>query len=168
MDRTLQMHRVLGNTPVKLPPIAQGTTRMGNYAHATPEKDRQRIDALRFGIDLGLTFLDTAQLYGGGHSEEVVGRAIKGLRDKVFLASKFNPEYNSYQKLVKAVDNSLGRLQTDYLDLYQVHFPNPSVGIEETMGAMEDLVAAGKIRHIGVSNFTLAELKSARAARSNP
>lgn len=160
------MFRVLGNTSVKLPLIGQGTTRVGSYADATPERDRQRMDALRFGIDLGLNFLDTAQLYGGGHSEEVVGQAIKGLRDKVFLASKFNPEYNSYQKLVKAVDKSLDRLQTDYLDLYQVHFPNSSVRIEETMGAMEDLVVAGKIRHIGVSNFTLAELMTARAASS--
>jgi diketogulonate reductase-like aldo/keto reductase len=118
---------------------------------------------LRFGIEMGMSFIDTAELYGGGHAEEIVGHAVKGIRDRVFLASKFNPEHSSYHQVKRAAESSLKRLQTDYLDLYQMHWPNPVVPVEETLHAMRDLVKEGKVRHLGISNCTLDEIKAIRA-----
>ena len=155
--------RYLGNTSVKLPALGQGTTQTGSYAISTDEGDRQRIGVLRLGIELGMSLIDTAELYGGGHSEEVVGTAIKGIRDNVFLASKFRPENSTAEGLMRAIEGSLRRLQTDYLDLYQWHWPNPQVPLEETLDALLTLKSQGKIRFIGVSNFTVKELETARS-----
>jgi len=120
------------------------------------------------GIDLGMTLIDTAELYGGGHAEELVGRAVAGIRDRVFLTSKFNPAHSSRESVKRAVVGSLRRLQTEYLDLYQIHWPNPATPLEETLGAMQDLVREGKVRYLGVSNFTLRELRAARVAGMAP
>ena len=108
----------------------------------------------------GLNFIDTAEDYDDGNSERVIGLAIKGIREKVILSSKFSPHNNSYSKVLKSLDNSLKRLNTDYLDIYQSHWPNPSVPIEETIEALNLLKTNGKIRYIGFGNLTLAELKS--------
>lgn len=162
------MFRTLGNTPVKLPVIGQGFTQVGSYESMTEEKDRSRIEALRYGIELGFNFLDTAELYGGGHSEEVVGKAVRGMRERVFIASKFNAEHGSFQGVIRAAEGSLRRLQTDYLDLYQMHWPNPEIPIDETLRALHSLVEQGKVRFIGVSNFTVSELAYARLASSLP
>jgi diketogulonate reductase-like aldo/keto reductase len=108
----------------------------------------------------GLNFIDTAEDYDNGNSERVIGLAIKEIREKVILSSKFSPHNNSYSKVLKSLDNSLKRLNTDYLDIYQLHWPNPSVPIEETIEALNLLKTNGKIRYIGFENLTLAELKS--------
>ena len=108
----------------------------------------------------GLNLIDTAEEYDDGNSECVIGSAIKGIRDKVILSSKFSPHNNSYSKVLQSLDNSLKRLNTDYLDIYQLHWPNPSVPIEETIEALNLLKTNGKIRYIGFGNLTLAELKS--------
>jgi diketogulonate reductase-like aldo/keto reductase len=108
----------------------------------------------------GLNFIDTAEDYDNGNSERVIGLAIKEIREKVILSSKFSPHNNSYSKVLKSLDNSLKRLNTDYLDIYQLHWPNPSVPIEETIEALNLLKTNGKIRYIGFGNLTLAELKS--------
>lgn len=110
-----------------------------------------------------MNLIDTAELYGGGHAEEIVGKAIKGLRDKIFVTSKFNPDNNTFKGVVRAVEDSLKRLNTDYIDLYQVHWPNPRIPIQETMEALDHLVNDGKIRNIGLSNFTLNEFLEAQA-----
>lgn len=138
-----------------------GTTGTGPLSSKNEQRDRDRVAVLRAGIDLGLTFIDTAELYGGGHGEEIAGRAIAGLRDRVFVASKFNPSHADAAGIAKALEGSLRRLGTDYLDLYQEHWPNPHVPREETLGCLAKLVEKGKIRHIGLSNVSLKELEEA-------
>jgi hypothetical protein len=141
-------YRKLGATAVNLPVIGLGTWQYNGG-----------IQPLRMGIALGARFIDTAESYG---SEEVVGEAIQKIRKEVFLATKVSPRHFRYSGVIDAADRSLSRLQTDHIDLYQLHWPNYTVPIEETMGAMERLVESGKIRFIGVSNFMLADLKAAR------
>jgi aryl-alcohol dehydrogenase-like predicted oxidoreductase len=154
--------RELGRTGIVLPAIGQGTTRTGPWSSASPERDRERIAVLRLGIDLGMSLIDTAELYGGGHAEDVVGRAIAGRRHQVVLASKFNPEHSAAGDVVAAAEGSLRRLRTDYLDLYQMHWPEPRVPFEETVAGLEHLVRAGKVRAVGLGNLTVAELETAR------
>ncbi len=142
----------LGSTGIPLPELGLGTWRY-----------RGGVEALRAGIELGACFIDTAECYG---TESLVGEAIRGIRDRIFLASKVSPRHFRYQDVIKAAECSLKQLQTDYLDLYQLHWPNYTVPIAETMSAMESLVAMGKVRFIGVSNFTAAELRRAQAQLS--
>ena len=113
------------------------------------------------GITLGACFIDTAESYG---TEEVVGLAIQGIRKEIFLATKVSPRHFRHADVIAAADASLKRLNTDYVDLYQLHWPNYTVPIEETMGAMEQLVDSGKVRFIGVSNFFVRDLKRAQKA----
>lgn len=144
--------------------IGQGCWGIGGEFKKTPSTAVQHLASLQAGIDAGLTFLDTAEVYAEGFSEELVGRAIAGRRDEVFVASKFSPENSTFDRVISSAEASLRRLKTDYLDLYQIHWPNPSVPIAETMGALEKLVDEGKIRHIGVSNFTNQEFRAAQEA----
>ncbi len=145
-------YKCLADTTVRLPEIGLGTF---NY--------KGGVEPLRAGIALGASLIDTAESYG---TEEIVGEAIRGNRDRVFLASKVSPTHFRRQALLLAAERSLQRLRTDYIDLYQLHRPNYTVPIQETMAAMEELVEQGKIRFIGVSNFSVAELKRAQAALS--
>ena len=144
--------KILGNTNIRLPEVGLGTW---NYTGG--------VEPLRRGIALGACLIDTAESYG---TEEIVGEAIKGVRQSVFLATKVLPRHFRHQDLLLAADRSLQRLRTDYIDLYQLHWPNYIVPIEETMAAMERLVQLGKIRFIGVSNFSFSELRKAQAALS--
>ncbi len=153
----------LGNSGVKVSAIGQGSMGVGGNFSPDKSKDAEQVSALRLGIEKGMTFIDTAEIYGGGHAEEVIGEAIKGLRNKVFVATKFSPEHSTYDQVIASANASLQRLQTDYIDLYQLHWPNPEVAISETMRAMEDLADQGKIKQIGVSNFSLSQLKEAQA-----
>jgi diketogulonate reductase-like aldo/keto reductase len=142
--------KTLGTTDLPLPEIGLGTWK---YSGGT--------QPLRAGVEHGARFIDTAESYG---SEEIVGRAVREFRHRVFLATKVSPRNFRARDLIAAVERSLERLQTDYIDLYQLHWPNYTVPIEETMRAMEQLVDAGKIRFIGVSNFSIRELKRAQSA----
>lgn len=153
----------LGRTATEVPVLGLGTWR---FVKPRPDGhlDRMGTESLRLGIDLGLTLIDTAEMYGDGHSEEVVGEAIKGVRNRVFLASKILPRHFSYQDVLKAARASLSRLGTDHMDLYQLHWPSTTVLLEETMAAMEELVAEGLIRFIGVSNFSVALMRKAQAS----
>lgn len=155
-------YKLLGNTSVKIPAIGQGATGAGGRATTTSEKIKKRIDSLRFGIDMGMTFIDAAESYEGGHAEELLGQAVQGVREKVFISTKFEPEHSSFQGVMDAIEGSLRRLKTDYIDLYQTHWPNPAIPIEETMRALEKLVKDGKVRHIGISNCSLKQLKDAQ------
>lgn len=141
-------YRCIGNDKVSA--IAQGITKIGNSSY----ERTKRINIIKSGIELGLNFIDTAELYGNGISEGVVGKAIKGLRDDVFLSSKFNP---TDKDVSISLNNSLKRLKTYYVDLYQIHFSNPTVPIINTMKSLSKLVDDGKIRYVGLSNFSIQE-----------
>jgi diketogulonate reductase-like aldo/keto reductase len=116
---------------------------------------------LQAGLDAGAFFIDTAESYG---TEPVVADAIAGRRDRVFLASKVSPDHFRRADLLRALDGSLKRLRTDYIDLYQLHKPNYAVPLTETLAAMEEAVDSGKVRFIGVSNFSLQQLQQAQGA----
>jgi diketogulonate reductase-like aldo/keto reductase len=135
---------------VQLPVIGLGTW---NYTGG--------IEALRTGIALGAGFIDTAEAYG---TEEVVGRAIQGNRKAIFLATKVSPRHFRQASVIRSAEASLRRLHTDYIDLYQLHWPNYTVPIDETVGTMEQLVESGKVRFIGVSNFHERDLRNAQKA----
>jgi aryl-alcohol dehydrogenase-like predicted oxidoreductase len=121
-------------------------------------------------IDAGITFFDTADVYGQSKSEEFIGRALGARRKDVVLATKFGSQMEGFGKgasaeyIRRAVEGSLRRLQTDYIDLYQLHRPDPTVPIAETLGALDELVKAGKVREIGCSNFSAAQIEEAEAA----
>ena len=144
------LYRELGKTGVKIPEVGLG---LWQY--------RGGVEPIRRAIELGANLLDTAEVYG---TEPITGEAMKGLRSKVFLATKVSGDHLRRADLLKACDNSLRRLGVDVIDLYQIHWPDSHVPIEETMGAMEALADAGKIRYIGVSNFSAREQKAAQAA----
>ena len=149
--------RAFGRIGVRVPVIGQGTWNVGE----DPEARVREIAALRAGLDHGLTHIDTAEMYGDGRSEQVVGQAIAGRRDEVFLVTKVLPSNASYEGTIQACERTLRRLGTDHLDLYLLHWPSPQHAIAETMRALETLVAVGKTRFIGVSNFTVGELRAA-------
>ncbi|RWD62100.1 MAG: aldo/keto reductase [Mesorhizobium sp.] len=137
-----------------VPVLGQGTWKMGEDRRRRPDE----VAALRLGLDLGITLIDTAEMYAGGGAEEVVAEAIAGRRDETFLVSKVLPTNASRAGVKRACENSLRRLATDRIDLYLLHWPG-SVPLAETVEAFEALKAAGKIRHWGVSNFDTDEME---------
>jgi diketogulonate reductase-like aldo/keto reductase len=136
-----------------VPVLGQGTWGMGE----DPDNRQNEIDALRFGLDIGMKIIDTAEMYGDGASEELVGKAIVGRRSKAFLVSKVLPQNATRRGTITACEQSLRRLETDHLDLYLLHWRG-QVPLAETLDAFEDLVRTGKIRYWGVSNFDLADM----------
>jgi diketogulonate reductase-like aldo/keto reductase len=142
----------------EVPAIGQGTWRLGEGRGTAKEEEA----ALRLGIELGMTLIDTAEMYGDGRSEELVGRAIAGQRDEVFVVSKVYPHNASRSGIPAACGRSLRRLGTDYLDLYLLHWPG-SVPIAETVIAFEALREQGKIRAWGVSNLDLDDMQEVTA-----
>jgi diketogulonate reductase-like aldo/keto reductase len=151
--------RKFGWTAERVSVIGQGTWMM----EGDPDHERRAIETLRLGIDLGMSHIDTAEMYGNGRVEELVGEAIVGRRDEVFLASKVLPSNASFEGTQRACARSLKRLRTDRLDLYMLHWPGEHP-IRETMRAMEKLVSEGLIRFVGVSNFDVEELAAAENA----
>jgi len=139
--------------------LGQGTWEMGER----PERRGAEIEALRTGVDLGMTVIDTAEMYGEGATETLLGDALAGLRERVFLVSKVYPHNASRRAMVASCEASLGRLKTDRLDLYLLHWPG-EVPLDETVEGFETLRRQGKIRHWGVSNFDLDDMASLRAA----
>jgi diketogulonate reductase-like aldo/keto reductase len=148
--------REFGWTGVQVPVLGQGTWMIEGNRDA----EKRAVDALRAGLDAGMTHIDTAEMYGNGRAEELVGEAIAGRRDEVFLASKVLPSNASYEGTLRACESSLQRLGTDRLDLYLLHWPG-SHPIEETMRAMQKLIDRGSIRFAGVSNFDVEDLRPA-------
>jgi diketogulonate reductase-like aldo/keto reductase len=138
----------------RVPALGQGTWHMGENRRAKTEETA----AVRLGIELGMTLLDTAEMYGSGIAEEIVAEAAKGLRDKLFIVSKVLPHNASSNGVVAACENSLRRLQTDRIDLYLLHWRG-GVPLAETLAGFLRLKRAGKIRHFGVSNFDLADMQ---------
>jgi diketogulonate reductase-like aldo/keto reductase len=152
--------RPFGPSGVPVSVIGQGTWRMGE----TPARRREEVGALRLGIELGLTHIDTAEMYGDGGAERVVAEAIAGQRERVFLASKVLPSNASHAGTIRACEASLRRLRTDRLDLYLLHWWSDRHPIQETMRAMAELVRRGLTRFVGVSNFEVSQLRRAQAA----
>src|SRR5688572_13008259 len=138
----------------RVPALGQGTWYLGENTATRAEE----IAALRLGLDLGLTLIDTAEMYGEGLAEKLIGEAIAGRRNEVFLVSKVYPHNASRQGAVAACERSLCRLKTDRLDLYVLHWRG-SIPLEETINAFEALIRAGKIRYWGVSNFDVDDME---------
>lgn len=115
-----------------------GTWGIGGFSNPNLSRDAQAVEAVRRGLELGLALIDTAEMYGRGHTEEVVAEAIAGIREQVFLATKVSAGNLSYHSVLKACDASLKRLGTSYIDLYQIHWPNKRYPIRKTMRAMEE------------------------------
>ena len=153
----------------EIPMFGIGTWHMGGGLEADDSQDKKWIDALRMAIDSGITHIDSAELYGHGHAEELVAQAIEGQnRSKLFLVSKVSEEHLGYKNVLESCTASLKRLGTDYLDLYLIHWPNPEIPIKETLKAFDELKEQGLIRNIGVSNFNIEQLKEAQASTKNP
>ncbi|MDA4128497.1 MAG: aldo/keto reductase [Thaumarchaeota archaeon] len=156
--------RELGKTGEKVPVIGIGGWNIGN-TRSREEWDKQVASLVR-AVELGCNFVDTAEIYGDGKSERLVSEVLKGQRDKIFLATKVSPNHLQYEDVLAACERSLERLGTKFIDLYQIHWPNPGVPIGETMKAMERLVKEGKVRYIGVSNFGVGEMEGAQESLS--
>ena len=138
----------------KVPQLGQGTWRMGESRRAFDEE----VAALRLGLDLGMTLIDTAELYAEGGAEEVVAEAVKGRRDDCFIVSKVKPENSTRAGTISACERSLKRLKTDRIDLYLLHWRG-SPRLEETLAGFEALLAKGAIRYFGVSNFDVDDME---------
>src|SRR5258707_10209120 len=146
------VRRTFGAIGVPVPVIGQGTWNLERV------EKKKAVAALRRGLDVGMTHIDTAEMYGSGLVEEWVGEAIKGRRNEVFLTSKVLPENASYQGTLKACEQSLRRLRTDVLDLYLLHWLG-SIPLEETLRAFGQLRGTGEVRHFGVRNFEVGEVE---------
>lgn len=162
------MHtRPLGRTGIKVSPYALGTMRFGKVGN--PDHD-ECVRIIHRALDAGINVIDTADVYGDGESEQIVQKALRGRRDDVILATKFsgpmgqspNQRGNSRRWIVSAAEASLRRLGVDHIDLYQVHHPDPSTDIEETLSALTDLLRSGKVRAIGHSNLPATEIVEAQ------
>jgi aryl-alcohol dehydrogenase-like predicted oxidoreductase len=160
--------RTFGNTDIQVTPVGLGTWAIGGWMWGGTD-EAQSIDTIHRAIDKGIGLIDTAPVYGFGRSEEIVGKALaNGRRDQVALATKVALNWNedhdkiwrdsTASRIEREVEDSLKRLQTDRIDIYQVHWPDPKTPMEETARALENLYQAGKIRAIGVSNFTPAQM----------
>jgi myo-inositol catabolism protein IolS len=157
--------RVLGISDIQISPIVMGTWQAGKRMWVGIE-DAESIAAIRAAYETGITTIDTAEVYGEGHSERIVAEALADVRDSVVYATKVFANHLKYDLVIEACDRSLKNLKTDYIDLYQIHWPSGSwnsevVPIAETMNAMNKLKQDGKIRAIGVSNFSRSQLEEA-------
>jgi aryl-alcohol dehydrogenase-like predicted oxidoreductase len=160
-------NRILGRTGVSVSPLCLGTMMFGPWGNAD-EADSIRI--IHRALDAGINFVDTADVYSDGESERIVGKALAGRRDDVVLATKFfmpmsedpNQRGGSRRWIMRSVEDSLRRLGTDYIDLYQVHRPSSDTDVEETLGALTDLVRQGKIRYLGSSSYPASQIVEAQ------
>ena len=165
----IMTYRHLGRTGVQVSALTLGAMNFGSWAN-TDHEDAARI--IHRALDAGINVVDTADVYSQGENEEIVGKALHGRRDDVVLASKFHGQIgsdpthrgNSRRWIFKAIEGSLRRLQTDHLDLYQIHRPDPDTDFDETLGALNDLVRQGKIRYFGTTTFEPHQLVEAQWA----
>ncbi len=173
MDKINPERTVIGESGISVGKVCLGTWAIGGWMWGGTDEERS-IQTIRSAIDRGIDFVDTAPVYGFGRSEEIVGKALKGYvsRDRVIVATKAGLAWDDQENVVrnataerirKEIDDSLRRLQTDYIDLYQVHWPDPLTPIEATAEAMHELLELGKIRAVGVSNFSPQQMDAFRA-----
>ena len=164
-------YSAIAGTPLRVSPVAIGTWAIGGWMWGGTD-EAESVATIRAALDHGINVIDTAPAYGFGRSEEIVGKAVAegGLRNQVVIATKVGLEWKdgsvfrnaSRGRIMREVDDSLRRLRTDYIDVYQVHWPDPLVAIEETAAAMQTLFKQGKIRAIGVSNFSVEQMQQFR------
>ncbi|MEU6539431.1 aldo/keto reductase [Streptomyces sp. NPDC047000] len=161
-------YRPLGRTGVQVSPLCLGAMMFGPWGN---EDEADSVRIIHRALDAGINFVDTADVYSAGVSEEIVGKALKGRREDVFLATKFfmpmsqddpNQRGGSRRWIIREVENSLRRLGTDHIDLYQVHRPSPDTDVAETLGALSDLVHQGKVRYIGSSSYSGSQIVEAQ------
>ena len=162
-------YETLYNLP--LPKIGFGTWKIGGESSPNPAWDSQSLTALCSALEIGYTHFDTAEYYAAGHSEELVGRAVRESntkRENLFITSKVSPEHLNYDDIFKSCDSSLRRLKMDYIDLYLIHWPGRGMKLEKTFPALNKLVRDGKVKHLGVSNFNLKLLKQSQEYSETP
>ena len=170
LETNMEIAEIAG-TSLKVSRIAIGTWAVGGWMWGGTDEN-QSIAAIREALDHGINVIDTAPVYGFGRSEEIVGKSIRGVRSDVIVATKVGLEWSggkvfrnaSRSRILREVDDSLRRLQTDYIDIYQVHWPDPLVPVDETAEVMHTLLRQGKIRAIGVSNFSIEQIQQFRLA----
>ncbi len=148
----------IGKSKLKLSVLGLGTWPFAADGFWGEQDEKDSLATIRAALDLGITLIDSAEGYGAGRSEEIVGRALKGLREKAVIATKVSAANLGKADLIAACERSLLRLQTDTIDLYQLHWPNPTIPIDETMEALSRLVADGKVRNVGCCNFGVRDL----------
>src|ERR671924_319649 len=150
----------------QIPKLGFGTWKIGGGSYADPKLDSASLTALRSALEVGYTHFDTAEMYGAGHTEELLGRAIRESRvdrESLFITSKVMPSHLKYDDLMRACESSLRRLKMEYIDLYLIHWPGMGMRLEDTFRALNKLVHDKKVRHLGVSNFNLRLLKESQA-----
>ena len=153
----------------QIPVLGLGTWKVGGTSSPDYSQDDKALRGLQAALEIGYTHIDTAEMYAGGHTEELVGQAIRSFqRSNLFLTSKVLPSNLAYAAVLKACEASLERLQTDYLDLYLIHWPSDDIPLDETFGALNELVRKGLVRHLGVSNSNLDQLRQARNLSETP
>ena len=155
----------------QIPKIGFGTWSIGGGSRADPKLDPISLAALRSALEVGYTHFDTAETYAEGHSEELIGQAIRetGIkRDSLFITTKVAPEHLEYEQVLKACQGSLQRLDMDYIDLYLIHWPRVGMKFEETFRALNKLVRDGQVRHLGISNFSVKLLKQSQEHSETP
>ncbi len=156
---------------LQIPKLGFGTWRIGGDQHPNPDLDDISRSALRSALEMGYRHFDTAEIYGGGHSEELLGETIQetGInREELFITSKVSPDHLKHDDVLRACENSLRRLQMDYIDLYLIHWPRVGMNLPDTFNALNRLVREGRVRHLGVSNFNLRLLKQSVALSETP
>jgi len=153
-------YRNIGKSDLRVSIVGFGAWQAGGRGWGSDFTDNDVIKAMKYGFENGVNYIDTAEIYGSGHSEEVISKALEGYRrEDIVIATKVAPPHFRKEDIIKSCDQSLRRLNTSYIDLYQLHWPDSSVPVSETIAAMEKLVDSGKVRYIGVCNYPLTELQ---------
>jgi diketogulonate reductase-like aldo/keto reductase len=156
---------------LSIPKIGFGMWRIGGDSYPDPQLDSRSMTALRTALEIGYTHFDTAEAYADGHSEKLLGRAIRETntnRESLFITTKISPEHLQLEQIFRSCENSLRRLNTEYVDLYLIHWPRVGLKFEEIFRALNHLVRDGRVKHLGVSNFNLKLLKQAQSVSETP
>ncbi len=160
-------YKNIGKSDLRVSVVGFGAWQAGGRGWGTDFSDSDIVKAMKYGFENGVNYIDTAEIYGSGHSEEVISKALEGYRrEDIIIATKVAPPHFREDDVINSCDQSLRRLNTSYIDLYQLHWPDSSVPIKETISALEKLVDSGKVRYIGVCNYPLSELQDVLEAFS--
>ena len=157
-------YRKLGKSGIDVSVVAMGCWAIIGDATWGKQEEKESIETIEAAYDAGITFFDTAEGYGNGYSEHMLGKVFSGRRDRVVIGSKVSPNHCARQQVRAACERSLRNLGTDYIDVYMIHWPSREIPFADTMGELEKLKAEGKIRAIGVSNFGVKDLSGLLAA----